>query len=1305
MKRRHFGLGLWFFAAICGSSCAAESRPPASNTDLTQTVVLEATRQDLVAHRLDELITGIGYIKQDLSSNGQLEAETGKRLELIARRLVALRDGPLAKAQGLLREATANPARLSKLLGDAQHEIVPIRRELGSLLLQVGVTQATEVFAAELHELWTRQETLAHSAGEAADEAAASGQAAAVQKDLATALRRLLSEIDKLPGNDNSEALTTVRLARARKTLEESGVEQLMDAATHSLESGDAAAARPGQLKALEIMRNTEIQLRPEARLQALVQARNDLENLKQKEVDLGRGAEGLGAEEFGKAATSLGRRELALCQPLETMSASLGIEQYTRAAQTASGDAAQHFTNRDKSAALAAISATEQALGKAIEILDKHITDAQKLDVRYRALQAAMSRVKLLEDLHERQAQIIDDTDALATAKKDVARLAEPEHALAGQVAQFSAALPKDSQWDSVLKNALNGAADRIGRTEAELRKSRTVAAREAEAEALQALNTASETAGKEVAFLEQLWTLTQLASDLSAVSRCAGDVEAEQRDLRKQVEANLAASKSALDLAAAQGLLARAAGEAEETAAQIAEARAIEPLLTDAKQRMASAATGLGQDKAAAATPLQKDAEDKLAQTNTMAIEMATRAEYMAGWVAAMEQNAVVGVDLLQRQILLRTKTEAARGETVAEFEPDQTMLKGETEVWGTMDVVGASYQKAADEMGLASAALKAVKQTEAVQHQKRSEELLKKALDEMFKWLASVQVMQQPPSDRPVAKRVMNVLNRLFTLVMGEEELRNRTKLAANQNEFESLGSDQDGLGKQLDDALAVLERREYVSEPAKAFMEEAKTKMNESMDVLSKAKRDAAVEAEMRVEAALRKAIAQLMVEAFTPPDKMDDDNKTPDDMNKDEETETPPPPPDPKEAMMGFIKGAVKGESVAKSRQQWDPLGQRDRGALNENFARELPLEYRDNLKEYYLELARSGGDSEYETSGGHATRAQENPPGNALAATPQADATLQSAQGQAEELITPKTEAAVARGLEFLKQTQHPDGSWERQYSVAITSVSVIAFMMQGNFPKERPYGETLEKGLNFLLNESKNGASGYMGASMYEHGLATLALSELWGQTDRDDEIREALKRAVDVILKSQSSMGGWRYDPDRTDADVSVTVMQLVALSSARQAGILVPDQTIDKAIKYVQSCNDPGTGGFRYMPFPGQPGFARSAAAVVCLMMCGRRQDPEVTKGLQYLVNQSEASFKETEFYPYAHYYSAVASYLSGDEPFKKWYPRIRDVILASQDKNGAFGGKFNGGLGQAMALIILGLPNGFVPVYQR
>src|SRR5258708_33309636 len=99
------------------------------------------------------------------------------------------------------------------------------------------------------------------------------------------------------------------------------------------------------------------------------------------------------------------------------------------------------------------------------------------------------------------------------------------------------------------------------------------------------------------------------------------------------------------------------------------------------------------------------------------------------------------------------------------------------------------------------------------------------------------------------------------------------------------------------------------------------------------------------------------------------------------------------------------------------------------------------------------------------------------------------------------------------------------------------------------------------------------------------------------------DDEIKPVLKKAVDLVVKCQSREGGWRYNPDPSDADISVTIMQVMALRAAKNGGLHVPDETLKKAIAYIMRCYNPRLGGFAYRPGQG-PGFARTAAGTCVL-----------------------------------------------------------------------------------------------------
>jgi len=298
-------------------------------------------------------------------------------------------------------------------------------------------------------------------------------------------------------------------------------------------------------------------------------------------------------------------------------------------------------------------------------------------------------------------------------------------------------------------------------------------------------------------------------------------------------------------------------------------------------------------------------------------------------------------------------------------------------------------------------------------------------------------------------------------------------------------------------------------------------------------------------------------------------------------------------------------------------------------------------------------------------------------------------------------------EAAIDRALRYLDATQNADGSWGSTYKSAETALAIMAFMVRGHMPGRGQYGARIDKAVTFLVNRGRE-KGGFLGSErqgMYEHGLATLALCEAWGESD-NEQLRDVIKKAVDVIFRSQNPAGGWRYSPQPVDADLSVTVMQIMALASAKEAGILVPDKVLEKATRYVLSCQHP-LGGFCYQP-GGAPGFARTAAGVMSLFMADVRDSVSIRRGLDYLLKADNSKFQSVSYYFYAHYYAIQAMYQSGEANYQRWYPSIRDAVLARQRPDGSFSGADAGAspaYSTAMAVLILGVPYRYLPIYQR
>jgi hypothetical protein len=331
-------------------------------------------------------------------------------------------------------------------------------------------------------------------------------------------------------------------------------------------------------------------------------------------------------------------------------------------------------------------------------------------------------------------------------------------------------------------------------------------------------------------------------------------------------------------------------------------------------------------------------------------------------------------------------------------------------------------------------------------------------------------------------------------------------------------------------------------------------------------------------------------------------------------------------------------------------------------------------------------------------------------------------------ENQAAGMINANTQGAINRSLAWLATQQHADGSFgTNQYhgNVAVTSLAGLAFMAGGYQPGRGQYGEHVTRAVRYILRSEDPNTAGFINTArgafhgpMYGHGFATLFLAEVYGMINEPalrNDLRAMLGRAVQLIIRSQNNEGGWRYQPRPQDADLSVTICQIMALRAARNAGISVPIGTRNRCVEYVKKCQDPNSGGFKYQAFAGGPGFARTAAGVVALYSAGIYDDPSVKRGLEHLNNYRPGRqggggvFGNAEVemhYYYGHYYAVQAMWIAGGNYWRQWYPAIRDELLARRQQNGSWQqGLMCSNYCTAMALIILQVPNNYLPILQR
>ena len=136
------------------------------------------------------------------------------------------------------------------------------------------------------------------------------------------------------------------------------------------------------------------------------------------------------------------------------------------------------------------------------------------------------------------------------------------------------------------------------------------------------------------------------------------------------------------------------------------------------------------------------------------------------------------------------------------------------------------------------------------------------------------------------------------------------------------------------------------------PAVDNIQKAMGEMELAVPELQKPARQPALNHERAAEKYLRMAFAQMAIILYLPPQPADAPKSS-------EMTMSPEDIPfNSMDHWATFVKGSAGGADVNRDKAQWESLTERDRGALNENFARELPLEYRRILKDYYEALSK-----------------------------------------------------------------------------------------------------------------------------------------------------------------------------------------------------------------------------------------------------------------------------------------------------------------------------------------------------------
>jgi len=304
------------------------------------------------------------------------------------------------------------------------------------------------------------------------------------------------------------------------------------------------------------------------------------------------------------------------------------------------------------------------------------------------------------------------------------------------------------------------------------------------------------------------------------------------------------------------------------------------------------------------------------------------------------------------------------------------------------------------------------------------------------------------------------------------------------------------------------------------------------------------------------------------------------------------------------------------------------------------------------------------------------------------------------------------------RGLQYLATTQTENGTWTGgEQGPGVAGLCLMVFLASGEDPNFGLYSNHVRRALRNIIS-AQDPNTGIMGQSMYHHGFGMLALAEAYGTVDDRDlwpagstgnrsSIGQALELAVRAAVTSQkkNSLGAWRYSPDSTDADTSVSGSVLVGLLAARNAGIEVPDEAIDKAITYyTKMTSDSGqvaySGGFGGF----DESIARISIATLVYSVARRKDLPQYEATLAYLTQRLEST-QTGGYTDYTRYYQAQALFQGDIDAWEKWNKVLVRQLKATQQSDGSFRGDFGPAISTAMSCLALALNYRFLPIYER
>lgn len=335
------------------------------------------------------------------------------------------------------------------------------------------------------------------------------------------------------------------------------------------------------------------------------------------------------------------------------------------------------------------------------------------------------------------------------------------------------------------------------------------------------------------------------------------------------------------------------------------------------------------------------------------------------------------------------------------------------------------------------------------------------------------------------------------------------------------------------------------------------------------------------------------------------------------------------------------------------------------------------------------------------------------------AAAAQDTASGKPAPDASESLVTPQLIETISSGVSYLASQQNPDGSFDGGGpKVAMTALSLMSFLAAGHVQDSGKYGLIVHHAIDYLLaHVPEDGYAGRVdGSRMYGQGIIALALTEAYGVEEdaaRRKQIMMVLQRMLKVIEKAQdvnkpdNYAGGWRYEPQSGDSDLSLSGWNALTLRAMRGIGLDVPKARVDRAVGFVAKCYNADQKGFAYQP-GNAPSVAMTGVGLLNLYLLASAESPQLSAAGTFLT--SHPINQDTPFPYYSAYYATQAAYQAGGHTWQAVWSAAQQHLSSLQQKDGGWPQSRTGEepgriYATAMSLLTLSVPYRILPIYQR